>query len=104
MFGAQGVVDSHTVDEEMTQRPGYITLDKAIAELVTEFAVDETVTDAVLVVGTQYIDDNGDRCGRTMLFPRWGSQPYYITQGLLMTAIDHISDTVRKSSLKGDDE
>jgi hypothetical protein len=43
----------------------------------------EIVTDAVLVFGVQEIDDNGDRNGHVSVFPRHGSQPPYITVGLL---------------------
>lgn len=44
---------------------------------------DDIVTDAVLVLGAQYIDDDGDGLGRVIVFPRYGSQPPYITLGLL---------------------
>lgn len=44
---------------------------------------DEVMTDAVLVIGAQSIDDDGDRIGRVVVFGRGGSQPPYITVGLL---------------------
>lgn len=43
---------------------------------------DDVVTDAVLVLGAQCIDDDGD----LITFPRGGSQPPYITVGLLVGA------------------
>jgi hypothetical protein len=48
----------------------------------------ETVTDAVLIVGTQWIDNNGNRSGRVFVFPHNGSAPPYITKGLLQEALD----------------
>lgn len=39
-------------------------------------------TDYVLVVGSQLIDDDGDRIGGVSYFPEGGSQPPYITAGL----------------------
>lgn len=42
--------------------------------------------DAVLLIGTQWIDEDGDRCGATNVLPRHGWQPGYITAGLLTTA------------------
>jgi hypothetical protein len=40
----------------------------------------------VLVIGYQYVDDDGDRDGRVIAFPRNGCQPPYLTQGLLQGA------------------
>lgn len=59
---------------------------RAVAELM--FDADEVITDAVLILGSQKIDDDGDRVGRVGNFPRYGSQPSYITAGLLTEAID----------------
>lgn len=47
---------------------------------------DEVVTDAVIIIGAQHIDKDGDRLGRTLTFPRHGSQPPYITLGLIDAA------------------
>ena len=48
-----------------------------------------TVTDWVVVVGQQFYDDDGDRVGAVGLFPREGSQPSYITEGLLSSALNN---------------
>lgn len=63
------------------------TLEAAIAALANYcLDTDDLVTDAVLVLGAQYFDDDGDRVGRVIVFPRGGSQPAYITKGLLHDA------------------
>lgn len=73
---------------------------KAIEAAVESIAAycldsDEMVTDAVLVIGAQHIDDEGDRVGRVIVFPRHASQPAYITVGLIESArrlVDVASD------------
>lgn len=74
----------------------YRKLDEAIAALhrviIEEEAeaegsvVPEVPVDAVLLIGAQFIDADGDRMGRTILCPRGGWQPPYITAGLLTMA------------------
>lgn len=54
------------------------------------FDTDELITDLVIIVGAQHVDDEGDRCGRTLVIPRNGSQPTYVTKGLLTEALDLI--------------
>lgn len=51
---------------------------------------DVMAVDAVLLVGVQWIDDDGDRCGNVCILPRDGSQPTYITLGLLGLAKERI--------------
>ena len=41
------------------------------------------VVDAVLVLGVQHVEDDGDRVGYVEVFPRGGSQPSYVTRGML---------------------
>ncbi|GAB4710618.1 DUF7213 family protein [Mycobacterium avium] len=51
---------------------------------------DEVVTDAVLLLAAQHVDEDGDRCGRVFVFPRHGYQPVYITKGMLSDALDMV--------------
>ncbi|OCB45572.1 hypothetical protein A5721_16395 [Mycobacterium vulneris] len=67
------------------RRDAYAKLDEAIEELSSVFcdADGEIPIDAVLIVGAQSVDDDGDRVGGITVFPRHGSQPLYITSGLM---------------------
>ncbi len=73
-------------------------LHQAFEDTLRHFAADrldtdEVITDAVLIIGAQYIDDEGDRCGRVFALPYHGSQPYYITLGLIASARGMIEST-----------
>ncbi len=70
-------------------------VNQALAELNGGDGMPEIVTEAVLIVGTQYYNKVGDRCGRVFIFPRNGSQPYYISHGLMMSAVAHIERNLR---------
>lgn len=48
--------------------------------------------DAVLIIGSQYIDKDGDRCGAVDIAPRHGWQPGYITAGLLAMATARVTE------------
>lgn len=75
-----------------------MTLHEAFEDTLRHFAVDrldsdEVITDAVLIIGVQHFDDDGDRCGRVFALPYHGSQPYYITLGLITSARRMIENT-----------
>lgn len=79
------------------RKAAYEALNDAAEALVSLVRVEddegETITDTVLIVGTQWYDGDGDRCGRIMMFPRNGSQPYYITAGMLQSGLRHLEET-----------
>ncbi|MFT9573649.1 hypothetical protein [Mycobacteroides abscessus] len=71
----------------------YRRLDEVVRELtaITEDESDDgqpryTATDYVLIVGAQTIDNDGDRVGYVTVYPQGGSQPSYITTGLVAQA------------------
>jgi len=72
-------------------KAAYQALDAAARELhrLIESEADEdnpsTVCDYVLITGWMFVND-GDRVGGVSVFPQHGSQPAYITTGLLRTA------------------
>jgi len=75
-----------TVD---TRSRAYHALEEAIGAFMdvireeNDDCDDVMAVDAVLILGTQWIDDDGDRAGSVTGFPRTGSQPYYTTLGLV---------------------
>lgn len=71
----------------------YQRLDEVVRELtaITEDESDDgqpryTATGYVLIVGAQTIDNDGDRVGYVTVYPQGGSQPSYITTGLVAQA------------------
>jgi hypothetical protein len=74
----------------------YRKLDEAVNDLHRILEVEQpdppsAPTDYVLLVGYQYIDDDNDRGGIVCVYPKDGSQPAYITTGLLDIARQHIA-------------
>lgn len=89
-------------DFDARRKAAYAKLDEVITELhalLTDESVDEhgdaaivgdVPTDAVLLIGSQYFD-GGDRQGVVTICPRNGSQPSYITAGLLAMATSRVT-------------
>lgn len=84
------------------RRAAYQKLDDAVNELIAIANTesddgDEPLlvpTDYVLLTGLQGVDDDGDRVGGVNIFPKGGSQPAYITRGLVATAQDWLAASV----------
>ncbi|SIC88120.1 DUF7213 family protein [Mycobacteroides abscessus] len=85
------------------RRAAYEKLDEAVNALVdvmnneSEDCDDDTLlipTDYVLLVGLQGVDDDGDRVDGVNFFPKGGSQPGYITRGLVATTSDWLASTL----------
>lgn len=72
----------------MTDAMAAATALEAAIAAAADLACDDgqIAVDAVLVVGIQQIDDDGDRIGGVMIYPRHGCQPTYLTLGLLDAA------------------
>jgi hypothetical protein len=90
-------------DFDARRKAAYAKLDEVIDELnriYTEEAreehgdvvSDDVATDAVLVIGSQSFDEDGDRTGCVTICPRGGSQPAYITAGLLAMATVRVTN------------
>lgn len=77
------------------KRKAYADLEQALHALLTIAREDEAedgdspeaLTDWVIVTGSQFYDEDGDRAGAVTILPRDGSQPAYITVGLLREAL-----------------
>lgn len=80
--------------DAVKRKAAYALLDQAI-EALTDLCRDEDVTempvDAVLLIGLQWIDSDGDRGGAVQICPRGGWQPGYLTAGLLTQAMTIVS-------------
>lgn len=71
---------------------GYAALNCAIAHLMAAAAEKGyTALDAVLVVGAQRLDEEGDRLGGVGVFMKDGVGPAYTAKGLLTDALDTLS-------------
>lgn len=69
-----------------------ITKCNAMMNAIDEDGVEMMAVDAVLVIGSQWIDRDGDRCGAVNIIPRHGWQPGYITAGMLAMAQQRVLD------------
>jgi len=81
-------------DEDFIQRrkEAYVALDDAIEKLTAlDVREGEVAVDAVLLIGLQFIDEDGDRNGCVGIYPRTGWQPPYVTAGLLAVAKAHVT-------------
>lgn len=94
---------SEDADFAARRKAAYAKLDEAIEELFALFVseeaeredyepVGEVATDAVLVIGSQFYDNDGHRSGCVTIAPRQGWQPGYITAGLLTMALARVTD------------
>jgi hypothetical protein len=80
-------------------RAAYAKLDEAVHELhrlmecANEIPAKRRAmpTDYVLVVGSMYLDSDSGRCGVVTYFPKDGTQPSYITIGLLTSTAQAIA-------------
>mgnify|MGYP001546570250 CR=1 FL=1 len=82
--------DDPTPKQIAQRKAAYDLLEQAIAALVEAFRPEGSETDipvdAVLLVGLQNVDSDVDRVGAVCCYPRHGSQPTYITHGLIARA------------------
>ena len=70
---------------------GYEHLNEAIDTLMASAQEKGyAVLDAVLVVGVQKLDENGQRCGGVGVFMKDGYGPVYTAKGLLTDALDEL--------------
>lgn len=85
-------------DRKRIRAEAFEALEAAIAK-VTELYNDDdpdpdtskvVAVDAVLLIGMQYYDEDGDRTGYVNIVPRNGWQPGYITAGLLRMATTRV--------------
>lgn len=76
---------------DTARKAAYDALNEAIEQLVAGNSPEgHVVTDAVLIVGTQAISDEGHRIGATGVFLKDGCQPMWITRALINEAMDAI--------------
>lgn len=69
--------------EKCRHDAAFALLDAAIEACVRLSGSEGVAVDAVLIVGTQHVDNDGDRLGHVGVYPRSGAQPSYVTRGLI---------------------
>lgn len=75
------------------RKAAYAKLAEVVSELIDasnhedDDGMPMVPVDYVLLIGGQWIDSDGDRHGGVGCYPRDGSQPHYITAGLLADAL-----------------
>ena len=83
----------------------YRLLNTAIDALVGPVAPGTQIaTDAVLIVGCQGVNDEGNRIGSTGIFVRDGAQPFWITRSLVREAAQALDDATRPARCECCDE
>lgn len=94
-------------DFEARKKAAYSKLDEALSMLAAlhQHPEDDSSVpvDAVLLIGSQWFDEDGDRTGSVIICPRGGWQPGYITSGLIHQAVSHVDGVACRCRPSDDD-
>lgn len=75
--------DDNQAAYQAQSKAAFALLDQAITACTRLSGCDGVAVDAVLIVGIQHVDTDGDRLGHVEVYPRSGAQPSYITRGII---------------------
>ena len=95
--------DAEKAEYQAKSKAAFELLDQAIAACVGLSGCDGVPVDAVLIVGIQHVDSDGARLGHVEVYPRSGTQPSYLTRGIISEG-SKLLDAIYDRGLGGMDD
>ena len=95
--------DDNQAAHQDQHKAAFELLDQAITACTRLSGCDGVAVDAVLIVGMQHLDSDGDRLGHVEVYPRSGAQPSYVTRGLISEGVK-LMDVIYDRGLDGMDD